>query len=102
MKTLIISHIVEIIFSIVTSIFIFYLHKLKNQLHTYKQTQLALKSLLKDSFTRGAYTYIQRGSINKNELENMTDLHDQYKNLGGNSYTDLLYEKLKVLPIEEE
>lgn len=102
MKELIVKHIVEIVFCIITGVFTFYLQKLKYELQQYKYIQSSLKAILKDRFTQGSYHFIDKGYINQNELENLTELHEQYVALGGNSYTNLLFEKIKSLPIRGE
>jgi hypothetical protein len=101
MKELLLKHIIEIIFCIITGTFTFYLQKLKYELQQYKYIQSSLKALLKDRFTQAAYHFIELGYINQNELENVTDLHTQYVLLGGNSYTNLLFDKIKQLPIKD-
>lgn len=102
MKELLLKHIIEIIFCCITGVFTFYLQKLKYELQQYKYIQSSLKAILKDRFTQGAYYFINKGSINENELENLTELHEQYVKLGGNSYTNLLFEKIKNLEIRGE
>ena len=102
MKELLLKHFIEIIFCCITGVFTFYLQKLKYELQQYKYIQSSLKALLKDRFTQAAYHFIEIGHINQNELENITELHNEYVNLGGNSYTNLLFEKIKNLPIRGE
>jgi hypothetical protein len=101
MKELLLKHIIEIIFCCITGVFTFYLQKLKYELQQYKYIQSSLKALLRDRLFQGCKYFIKQGYINFEEYENLTDLYNEYINLGGNGTAKAIYEKLKNLEIKQ-
>ena len=69
-------------------------HKIKDS-----QQQLALMCLLRSTITSKYYVYSELGSIPYYEKENLDKLHEQYSNMGGNSYVDIIMQEVNKLPI---
>lgn len=63
------------------------------------QQQLALMCLLRSTITSKYYVYSEMGEIPHYEKENIDKLHEQYKNMGGNSYVDIIVDDLNKLPV---
>ena len=64
------------------------------------QTQ-ALKCLLRSQITSKYYVYSELGEIPRYERENLIYMHDQYKNMDGNSYVDEIFPEILKLPIKK-
>lgn len=45
------------------------------------------------------HEYISRGSVSDDEMDNLTDIYEPYRALGGNGSGKLLYEEVKKLPV---
>lgn len=61
----------------------------------------ALKCLLRSAITSKYYVYSELGEIPRYERENIIYMHDQYKNMDGNSYVDEIYPEILKLPIKK-
>lgn len=60
----------------------------------------ALLALLHDKLYFLCQSYIDKGSITLEELENIEYLYSPYRSLGGNGTCEKLYDKILSLPIE--
>ena len=61
----------------------------------------ALKCLLRNNITSKYYVYTQLGYVPIYEKENVTYAYEQYKNMGGNSYIDVIMVEFNELPMKE-
>lgn len=46
-------------------------------------------------------SYIAKGGISTEELEDLVKMHDIYHSLGGNGFLDAIMDSVKALPIEK-
>ena len=65
-----------------------------------RQNREAAKMSLKYSITRAHEEYIQNGKIGRHALQCIHEMHDQYKELGGNGFVEALVGQLHALPID--
>lgn len=61
----------------------------------------ALKCLLRSNITSKYYVYKKIGAVPRYEKENVNYMYTQYKNMGGNSYIDLIIQDFNSIPLEE-
>ena len=61
----------------------------------------ALKCLLRSNITSKYYVYKKLGVVPRYEKENVNYMYTQYKNMGGNSYIDLIVVDFNNMPLEE-
>lgn len=61
----------------------------------------ALKCLLRSNITSKYYVYKKLGVVPRYEKENVNYMYTQYKNMGGNSYIDLIVVDFNSMPLEE-
>ena len=61
----------------------------------------ALKCLLRSNITSKYYVYKKLGVVPRYEKENVNYMYTQYKNMGGNSYIDLIIVDFNNMPLEE-
>lgn len=75
--------------------------KVKKKLEDYKAVELGMRSLLRDRIVQ-AYNHSvhHRGYCPIYEKENVTNMYEQYHNLGGNGTITELYEELMELPTQ--
>ncbi len=78
-----------------------YKRKEKERQEKDERQEMALKCILRSSITKIYYKYIELGYIPQFERENVIYLHDQYKNMNGNSYVDEIYPEILKLPIKK-
>lgn len=78
---------------------------IKELLVNSRETQRTVKlltssqaTLLRDRLIQLYHDKMEKGDIDEYSLKAATDMHDKYKELGGNGYIDLLYQKLTELP----
>lgn len=62
-------------------------------------TTAGLRILLYDRIKHLAKSYIARGWITTEELEDLMQMHKVYHDLGGNGYLDKLMEQVHRLPV---
>ena len=62
-------------------------------------TTAGLRILLYDRLKHLAKSYIARGWITTEELEDLMQMHKVYHDLGGNGYLDKLMEQVHRLPV---
>lgn len=67
-----------------------------------KKLENAVQSLLKDKLLQNTTSYIKSNYITKNELSSLTNMYTNYKNLGGNSFVDNLYNRASNLKITDD
>ena len=61
----------------------------------------ALKCLLRSNITSKYYVYTELGEIPYYEKENISYMHNQYKNMDGNTYVDEIVSEINKLPIKK-
>ena len=64
-----------------------------------EQQQKALMCLLRSNITSKYYVYTEIGSIPYYEKENVDKMYEQYDNMGGNSYVEIIVEEINKLPV---
>ena len=67
---------------------------------TIKRNRDAAKMSLKYSITRAHEEYMQKGKIGRYALQCIHEMHDQYKELGGNGFVEAIVGQLHNLPID--
>lgn len=60
----------------------------------------AVKSLIHDAFVRRCVEIIESGELTMEDLENLEQLHDSYRELGMNGTGEKLYQQAKSLPVK--
>lgn len=65
-----------------------------------EQLQDGIRAVLRDRILQSCNYFIERGSITPLALENITLMHDSYKELHGNGLCDKQFEAVYALPIE--
>lgn len=98
---IILKVVLTIIGFIVTGVLGYTTAKIKSYKEKDKHQEEALKCLLRSSITKIYYKYKDLGYIPQYERENVIYMHEQYKNMNGNSYVDELYPEILALPIKK-
>ena len=98
-EEIILKVILTIVGFITTGVLGYLTAKVKGHKNKDNQQQLALMCLLRSTITSKYYVYKEIGSIPYYEKENLDKLHEQYKNMGGNSYVDIIMIEINKLPI---
>lgn len=62
--------------------------------------QDGIRAVLRDRILQSCNHFIEKGSITPLALENITMMHDSYKELHGNGLCDKQFEAVYALPIE--
>ena len=96
---IILKTILTIIGFIITGILGYLSAKVKEHKQKDTQQQKALMCLLRSSITSKYYVYKEIGSIPYYEKENIDKMHEQYKDMGGNSYVDIIVDEINKLPV---
>ena len=65
----------------------------------YGKVAKGLQCVLRDRIEHLAKRYIEKGEIHAEDLEALIEMHDSYKDLGGNGYLDTLMTAVKALTI---
>lgn len=100
MEEKIISTIITFVVSSVLSGVLGYMtNTIKNYRKRDNTQEEALKCLLRSNITSKYYVYTEIGAIPLYEKENIDYMHEQYKNMGGNSYIDQIVKEINKLPI---
>lgn len=96
---IILKTILTIIGFIITGVLGYLSAKVKEYKQKDTQQQKALMCLLRSSITSKYYVYKEIGSIPYYEKENIDKMHEQYKDMGGNSYVDIIVDEINKLPV---
>lgn len=96
------SHLIELLFTIISAICLFLYGKIKKTINTIAYNKATLLVITKDLFVQKYYLYTKTGSISLLEKESLNSLYQEYKKLGGNSVVDDLYQKINALPLTKE
>ena len=96
---IILKTILTIIGFIITGVLGYLSAKVKEHKRKDTQQQKALMCLLRSSITSKYYVYKEIGSIPYYEKENIDKMHEQYKDMGGNSYVDIIVDEINKLPV---
>lgn len=96
------SHLIELLFTIISAIFLFLYGKIKKTINTIAYNKATLLVITKDLFVQKYYLYTKIGSISLLEKESLNSLYQEYKKLGGNGVVDDLYQKINTLPLIKE
>lgn len=97
---IVLKTIVTIVGFIVTGALGYLTAKVKDHKKRDNQQQKALMCLLRSNITSKYYVYKEFGSIPYYEKENIDMMFEQYKNMNGNSYVELIVEEINKLPIK--
>lgn len=60
----------------------------------------ANRILMKDRIKHLGNSYIQRGSITSEELQDLHEMHECYHDLGGNGFLDAIMNNVNHLPLK--
>lgn len=60
----------------------------------------ANRILMKDRIKHLGNSYIQRGSITSEELQDLHEMHECYHDLGGNGFLDTIMSNVNHLPLK--
>jgi len=101
MKELLLKHIVEIIFGLISGVLAFLYAKLKKEIYSYKSMQNAMRAILRNNIYDKCIECLSRGSVSTVELDILEELYVEYKNLNGNGAVETLYNKVKNLDIKQ-
>ncbi len=96
------SHLIELLFTIISAICLFLYGKIKKTINTIAYNKATLLVITKDLFVQKYYLYTKIGSISLLEKESLNSLYQEYKKLGGNGVVDDLYQKINTLPLIKE
>ena len=96
------SHLIELLFTIISAICLFLYGKIKKTINTIAYNKATLLVITKDLFVQKYYLYTKIGSICLLEKESLNSLYQEYKKLGGNGVVDDLYQKINTLPLIKE
>lgn len=99
LNEIIMKVILTVVRFIITGLLGYFTAKIKEYKKKDTVQQDALKCILRSSITKIYYKYVPLGYIPQYERENAIYLHDQYKNMGGNSYVDTIFPEIMNLPI---
>lgn len=64
----------------------------------YKNLENANKIIMKDRIKHLGKSYIERGNVSLDELEDLHEMHQCYHDLGGNGFLDQLMKEVDSLP----
>ena len=67
---------------------------------SYNSLLEANRILMKDRIKHLGNSYIQRGSITSEELQDIHEMHECYHNLGGNGFLDTIMSNVNHLPLK--
>lgn len=70
-----------------------------NNSKRYKSLENANRIIMKDRIKHLGKSYILRGSITSEELEDLHEMHRCYHDLGGNGFLDTLMGNVNKLPL---
>lgn len=71
-----------------------------NNSKRYKSLENANRIIMKDRIKHLGKSYILRGSITSEEMEDLHEMHSCYHDLGGNGFLDTLMSNVNKLPIK--
>ena len=77
-------------------------YKAQKRDNTWSIRTEADKVLLHDAVYKNCHKAILRGYTTLSEFDNITCLYEVYKKLGGNGTAKKIYEKVCILPIQDE
>ena len=69
---------------------------------TDRSQRKAIQAILRDRLYSLSNKYLAKGWVNKEEIENVENIYQQYHNLGKNGVMDARRDKVLDLPTEEE
>ena len=94
----------EFVLTAVSSGLVMTVKKIYNEYKKESEEQVSIKigmvALLHDSLFRNCESYINKGEISVNELDNLESLYSSYHALGGNGTGTALYERCKNLNLK--
>ena len=91
------------IFSVVLNILLLYGFKKYNERqksNEVKQQAIenGLRSLLRDRIIQSCISYMKQGNVLVEDMDNVTQMYNAYKDLGGNGAVEAVYKKFLSLP----
>lgn len=75
-----------------------YIERQKNSEQRQTAIENGLRSLLRDRVIKTCMLYSKQGHVPVEELENVTDMFEAYKNLKGNGAAEAVYKRFLTLP----
>ena len=72
------------------------------ELRPLREIKEATRSSMQYTITRAHEEYRKAGEISTYSMRCLTDLHEQYKALGGNSFCDALMKDIRRLPMSSQ
>ncbi len=98
---LIMDYLTQILFSLISFLFVFLYKKVKSTMVTIESTRKSLLALTKNLFIQKLYSAKRQKSICIYEKEALINLYKEYKNLGGNGVVSDIFEELDKIPIDD-
>lgn len=91
------------LFSVILNIILLYGFKRyiegqKNNEQRQTAIENGLRSLLRDRIIKTCMLHLKQGHVPVEELENVTDMFEAYKDLKGNGATEAVYKRFLTLP----
>lgn len=77
------------------------INALLNNSKRYKLLEDANRIIMKDRIKHLAKSYISRGTVTSEELEDLHEMHQCYHDLGGNGFLDALMISVRNLPLSK-
>lgn len=92
------------IFSVVLNIVLLYgfnkyLEKHRNTVTRYNAIENGIKCLIKAKIFHNYSVYVKQGFIPIEEMHNITELYEAYKDLQGNGTVDVVYKHILEIPV---
>jgi len=98
----IVTYWLEVLFTLLCSVFVFLFKrlfkKIKENRERQKATEAGLQALLRNELVRRYREYETKKEISIIDMENIEHMFKEYKNLGGNGTVEKMYEELLKLP----
>lgn len=95
------DYLIEILFSLVSFLFVFLYRKIKITIVTIDSTRKSLLALTKNLFIQKYYSAKRQKSICIYEKEALINLYKEYKSLGGNGVVEDIFEELDKIAIDD-
>ncbi len=104
MGEFIVKYWLEVLFTLLCSVFVFLFKclfkKLKDNKERQKAVEAGLQALLRNELIRRYREYETKGEISILDKENMEHMFTEYENLGGNGTVAQMYKEMLNLPIK--
>lgn len=95
------KYLVEILFSLISFLFVYLYKKVKEVINTMNSTKKSLLGLTKNLFIQKYYFYKRQNSISIYEKEALLSLYQEYKKLGGNGIVENIFDEIDLIPLDK-